>query len=36
MDHEFRANLAMFDGVREDGHPPSKVSAIDIIKHVKI
>jgi hypothetical protein len=26
----------VFDGVQEDGHPPSKVSAINIIRHVDI
>ncbi len=31
MDHEFRSSLGIFDGVREDGHLPPRVNAINII-----
>jgi hypothetical protein len=33
MDHEFRSSLVVFDGVQEDGHPPPRVNATNIITH---
>ncbi len=32
MDHKIWANLAMFNGVQEDGHPPSEINVIDITR----
>jgi hypothetical protein len=36
MDHKFQANLAIFNGVQEDGHPPSTINVIDIIRLANI
>jgi hypothetical protein len=36
MDHEFQSSLGIFDGVREDGHLPPRVNAINIIIHANI
>jgi hypothetical protein len=36
MDYEFQSNLTIFDGVQEDGHPPPRVNATNIIAHANI